>query len=310
MLTWSQETNGGKMKPVLMTPVEEAGLRAHGLDIGTPSQLSDVFRQGVAWGMEACKKQPTFQQRVAPWMQECFGEVKSKDSIERNHRFLEESLELVQSLGCTQSEAHQLVDYVFSRPVGEPMQEVGGVMVTIAALCLAAGMDMHEAGEVELARIWTCIDKIRAKQAEKPKNSPLPEACEKQQTSEIERLRQQIAIYENPVLVTGLIQVNKLEAEKQFARAEALEKQQESLVAATIQMCANKAKVIRLSSFVQDIKVNKEEILSLTPADAKKKALDDLLMRAVKETEQVVSHSDEWLTEKEISVIIERVKHG
>ena len=42
----------------------------------------------------------------------------------------------------------------------------------------------------------------------------------------------------------------------------------------------------------------------------KKKALDDLLMRAVKETEQVVSHSDEWLTEKEISVIIERVKHG
>ena len=42
-----------------LTPVEESGLRAHGLDIGTPSQLSDVFRQGVAWGAarerEACK---------------------------------------------------------------------------------------------------------------------------------------------------------------------------------------------------------------------------------------------------------------
>lgn len=32
-----------------LTPTEEAGLRAHGLDIGTPSQLSDAFRQGVAW---------------------------------------------------------------------------------------------------------------------------------------------------------------------------------------------------------------------------------------------------------------------
>lgn len=43
-------------------------------------------------------------------------------------------------------------------------------------LCLATGHDMHEAGETELARIWQKIDKIRAKQAAKPKHSPLPEA--------------------------------------------------------------------------------------------------------------------------------------
>ena len=36
-----------------LTPTEEAGLRAHGLDIGTPSQLSDAFRQGLAWGRNA-----------------------------------------------------------------------------------------------------------------------------------------------------------------------------------------------------------------------------------------------------------------
>lgn len=35
-----------------LTPLEEAGLKAHGLDIGTPSQLSDVFRQGVAWAQD------------------------------------------------------------------------------------------------------------------------------------------------------------------------------------------------------------------------------------------------------------------
>ncbi len=36
-----------------LTPLEEEGLRKHGLDIGTPSQLSDVFRHGVAWALAA-----------------------------------------------------------------------------------------------------------------------------------------------------------------------------------------------------------------------------------------------------------------
>ncbi len=34
-----------------LTAIEESGLRAHGLDIGAPSQLSDVFRHGVAWAL-------------------------------------------------------------------------------------------------------------------------------------------------------------------------------------------------------------------------------------------------------------------
>ena len=124
----------------------------------------------------APQAQPTFQQRVQPWMMACFGAEISADRKERNHRFLEEAVELVQSCGCTQSEAHQLVDYVFGRPVGEPAQEVGGVMVTLAALCLANDLDMHQAGETELARIWTKVEAIRAKQAAKPKHSPLPQA--------------------------------------------------------------------------------------------------------------------------------------
>lgn len=117
-----------------------------------------------------------FQQRVQPWLLACFGAEIAGDKQERNHRFLEEAVELVQANGCTASEAHQLVDYVFGRPVGEPAQEVGGVMVTLAALCLASGLDMHQAGEVELARIWGKVEQIRAKQAAKPKHSPLPAA--------------------------------------------------------------------------------------------------------------------------------------
>lgn len=117
----------------------------------------------------------SFQERVQPWLLECFGELIAGDRVERNHRFLEEALELVQSCGCTDAEAHQLVDYVFGRPVGEPKQESGGVSVTHAALCLANGIDMHEAAEAELARIWTKVEAIRAKQAAKPKHSPLPQ---------------------------------------------------------------------------------------------------------------------------------------
>ncbi len=115
-----------------------------------------------------------FQKRVSGWMQVCFGPKIAADTTERNHRFLEESLELVQSLGCTQSEAHQLVDYVFNRPVGEVRQECGGVMVTLAALSEAAQIDMNTCGDIELARIWTRVEEIRAKQEAKPKHSPLP----------------------------------------------------------------------------------------------------------------------------------------
>ena len=81
----------------------------------------------------------TFQICVGLWIKACLGPLIAADVTERNHRFLEEALELVQSKGCTASEAHQLVDYVFSRPVGEPFQELGGVMVTLAALADAAG---------------------------------------------------------------------------------------------------------------------------------------------------------------------------
>ncbi|MFM0608627.1 hypothetical protein PQR05_29275 [Paraburkholderia sediminicola] len=117
---------------------------------------------------------PAFQSRVAPWMMLCFGAEISADTEERNHRFFEESAELVQACGMKREHAHALVDYVFDRAVGERTQEVGGVMVTLAALCLAQDIDMQDSGETELARIWTMVDAIRAKQAAKPRGSALP----------------------------------------------------------------------------------------------------------------------------------------
>lgn len=116
----------------------------------------------------------SFQERVHAWMLECFNDEIAYSVQERNHRFLEEALELVQAQGCTKEEALQLVDYVYSRDAGEVRQEVGGVLVCLAALCTASNVNMQLAGELELARVWTMVDKIRAKHAAKPKFSPLP----------------------------------------------------------------------------------------------------------------------------------------
>ena len=118
----------------------------------------------------------SFQERVDPWMQACFGAEISADKLERGDRLLEEVLELLQSGDYPSERIASLTKYVWSREIGEPAQEVGGVMVTLAAYCLAHGLNMHTAGETELTRIWTKVDKIRAKQAAKPKGSVLPQA--------------------------------------------------------------------------------------------------------------------------------------
>lgn len=118
----------------------------------------------------------SFQARVRPWLHACFGEAIAGDQAERCHRFLEEALELVQACGIGREDCLRLVGYVYGRPAGNPGQEAGGVMTTLAALCLAFGLDMREAGETELARVWGKIDAIRAKQAAKPPGSPLPVA--------------------------------------------------------------------------------------------------------------------------------------
>lgn len=116
----------------------------------------------------------TLQERVGVWVLACFGAAVAADRRERSHRFLEEALEMVQAAGCTRDEALQLVDYVFGRPAGELRQEVGGVMLTLAAFCLAHDLSMDAAAEEELARVWTKVEAIRAKQATKPRFSPLP----------------------------------------------------------------------------------------------------------------------------------------
>lgn len=121
----------------------------------------------------------SFQTRVSDWMAACFLQPLYSNMTERGDRLLEEVLELLQATGYDLSRVATLTDYVYDRPAGEPAQEVGGVMVTLAGFCWVAGLDMQADGERELARIQRpeVMAKIRAKQEAKNAlhfDTPLP----------------------------------------------------------------------------------------------------------------------------------------
>lgn len=116
-----------------------------------------------------------FQVDVREWVERCFGREIADDRLERCHRFIEEALELAQAAGMPRKHAHQLVEYVYGRPEGELRQELGGVMVTLAAWASAFNLCMRTAGSDELQRVWGKIDEIRRKQAaKKAPGGPLP----------------------------------------------------------------------------------------------------------------------------------------
>ena len=107
-----------------------------------------------------------FQDKVSGWLLYCFAESVCTTRKERTFRFLEEALELCQSLEMSKEDAISVVDYVYGRDKGEPHQEVGGVCVTLAALCWNEGIQMEDAAFEELNRINQpeIVEKIRAKQ--------------------------------------------------------------------------------------------------------------------------------------------------
>lgn len=115
-----------------------------------------------------------FQECVGKWLEECLGRTVAADREERGFRFVEESLELAQAAGISKEQALELVDYVYSRPVGELPQEVGGVMITLHALCYAFNLVVESCAHTELAHIQENMENIRAKHAAKKIRGPLP----------------------------------------------------------------------------------------------------------------------------------------
>ena len=109
-----------------------------------------------------------YQDRVVEWAVECFGKADAFNETMRVFRFLEEALELAQACGCNRAAAERVLAYVYDRPAGEPKQEVGGTMVSLAVLCEAFGMNMSDCAEDEYSRVLGKVEQIRSRHAAKP----------------------------------------------------------------------------------------------------------------------------------------------
>lgn len=110
-----------------------------------------------------------YQERVGAWVETTFGRASLTDRAERARRLLEEAAEAAQALGLPRHEAQAVLRDVYAREPGEPGQEMGGVMNTLAAACAGLGIDLQHASLTEMERIERpeVIGKCRRKNADK-----------------------------------------------------------------------------------------------------------------------------------------------
>lgn len=110
------------------------------------------------------------QRNVVKWLETAFpGSSGNMDRRTRALRLLEEAVELAQAVGITRENAFRQVEHTFSRPVGEPHQELGGVLFTALAVAASLGLDAHQVVTNESERAWDRIPEIREKNRSKVK---------------------------------------------------------------------------------------------------------------------------------------------
>lgn len=92
------------------------------------------------------------QAHVGQWVRATFGDH-TMAIRERAQRLLEEAVELAQASGLSPDDARAIVGHVFSKPMGEPRQEAGGLGVCLLAYCEAAGFSADEEERREFERV-------------------------------------------------------------------------------------------------------------------------------------------------------------
>lgn len=104
------------------------------------------------------------QQRIMRWVVRAFGTT-AMPPKERALRVLEEATELAQALGVDCAQAQRVHDVVYSKPVGGPLQELGGAATTLLACAQSLHVNLSEIVERELARVESLpIERFRKRQ--------------------------------------------------------------------------------------------------------------------------------------------------
>lgn len=92
------------------------------------------------------------QRKVYEWVLSTFGES-CAETHERALRLFEETCELCQAEGIEFANVLSVLNYVYSRPVGDAKLEVGGVGTTLLAYCEAIGVSANRMEKAETKRI-------------------------------------------------------------------------------------------------------------------------------------------------------------
>jgi hypothetical protein len=122
------------------------------------------------------------QKIILTWAVNTFGVNTAMNKLERERRFMEEAIELAQSSGMPKEDLIKLVDYVYDRPAGELMKEVGGTMVALQALAEYHDISVDEAERKEVARVLakSPVEWKSRQNAKHEKGVAMPETTDQQ----------------------------------------------------------------------------------------------------------------------------------
>lgn len=87
------------------------------------------------------------------WAAQSFGDSHVMDLKVRTLRVLEEAIELYQSLEGDEATAHKLLAHIFTKPLGEPKKELGGLSVTMLVLATSLNTSLDACEVIELNRV-------------------------------------------------------------------------------------------------------------------------------------------------------------
>jgi hypothetical protein len=116
-----------------------------------------------------------FQRQWFRWMHACYPVEHINDPKENRQRFAEEAIEAMQAFDMPKEEVLAMVEYVYGREKGEPAQEAAGALNCLVTLCNLHKINLGQAAVEDLDYCWQNLDKIRAKNALKPKFGKPPQ---------------------------------------------------------------------------------------------------------------------------------------
>lgn len=111
------------------------------------------------------------QGRITGWVVSCLGLESLMDRKVRATRVLEEAIELAQAEGIQEHFVEAWVKRVYSRPPGEPIQEMAGIGFCLLAYAVCVDENLGHVVEAEVTRVSTpeMMKRIKERQAEKMK---------------------------------------------------------------------------------------------------------------------------------------------